>query len=105
MALLNAAKELNLLHYGMLQAARSGEMGGGYGSASASAMRNIKAMQRIGKLLGIMTDFSTTPMPFLPARLLTAAKKRMGRRLPVQTLPKLPDTPPPDHTDQTAPRM
>ena len=64
MALLNAAKELNLLHYGMLQAAGNAEMGDGYGSSSDRAKRNINAMQQIGKLLRIMTDYSTTPKPF-----------------------------------------
>jgi hypothetical protein len=104
MALLNAAKELNLLHYGMLQAARQAEMGGGYGSTSERAMRNINAMQRIGKFLGIMTDYSTIPKPVLPARLFIAVKKWMGRRLPFQRVPTPPDNPPRDHTSPTAPR-
>jgi hypothetical protein len=104
MALLNAAKELNLLHYGMLQAARKAEVGDGYGSPSDRAMRNINALQRIGKLLGIMTDYSTTPKPFLPVRLYIAAKKWMGRRLLSQRIPTSADNPPPDHTTPTAPR-
>lgn len=105
MALLNAAKELNLLHYGMLQTARKAEMGDGYGSSSDRAMRNINAIQRIGKLLGIMTDYSTTPKPVLPVRLYIAAKEWMARRLPFQRIPTSADNPPPDHhTVPAAPR-
>jgi hypothetical protein len=84
MALLNAAKDLNMLHYGMLEAAKQAEMGGGYGSTLDRAMRNTTAMERIGRLLGIPTFYSTTPKPFLPVRLLIAAKKWMDRRLPSQ---------------------
>ena len=98
MALLNAAKELNLLHYGMLQAARKADVGDGYGSTSDRAMQNIYAMQRIGRLLGVMTDYSTTPKPVLLVRLYIAAKKWISRRLSAQRIPTPPDNPPPDHT-------
>ncbi|MCT0225551.1 hypothetical protein [Synechococcus sp. CS-1328] len=60
-ALLNAARELNMIHYGMLPAARNTEATGGYGSTPSRAMRNINAMERIGKLLRVMTDYSTSP--------------------------------------------
>jgi hypothetical protein len=100
-ALLNAAKELNLIHYGMLRAARQSD--GGYGAAPDTAMRNIKAMVRIGKLLGVMTDYSTSPRPLLPVRLFTAARKKMASRLPSQRTPTPTDNPPPDHTGSKAP--
>lgn len=100
-ALLNAAKELNLIHYGMLRAARQSDVG--YGSDPGTAMRNIKAMARIGKLLGVMTDYSSSPRPFLPVYLFNAARKKMASRLPSQKTPKPPDNPPPDHRDQTVP--
>lgn len=102
-ALLNAAKELNLIHYGMLRAARQSD--GGYGSAPETAMRNIKAMARIGKLLGVMTDYSSSPRPFLPVYLFTVARKKMASRLPSQRTPRQPDSPSPDHRDQTVLRM
>jgi hypothetical protein len=58
--LLRAARGLNQLHYGMLQAARCTEMTSGYSSVSEPAMRNIEAMAQIGKLLGVMTDYSSS---------------------------------------------
>lgn len=59
--LLKAARSLNQLHYGMLEAARRAEMAGGYSSVSQTAMRNIEAMQQIGKLLGVMTNYLSSP--------------------------------------------
>lgn len=99
MALLNAAKELNILYYGMLQAARKDGIGGGCGSGSDRVMRNINAMKSIEKLLGIMTDYSAIPRPVLLVRLFIAAKKWMGRRLLSQRIAT-----PADHTSPTAPR-
>jgi hypothetical protein len=58
--LLKAARGLNQLHYGMLETARRAEMAGGYSSVSETAMRNIEAMEQIGKLLGVMTDYSSS---------------------------------------------
>lgn len=58
--LLKAARGLNQLHYGMLEAARRAEMTSGYSSASETAMRNIETMDQIGILLGIMTDYSSS---------------------------------------------
>jgi hypothetical protein len=104
MSLVNAAKELNMLYYGMLHAARKDGIGGGYGSGSDRVMRNINAMKRIGELLGIMTDYSATPRPVLIVRLFIAAKKWMGRRLLSQRIATPPDNPAPDHTSPTAPR-
>jgi hypothetical protein len=101
--LLNAAKELNLLHYGMLEAARQAELGGGYRSTSDRAMRNINAMARIGKFLGVMTDYSTHPIPKLPVRLFNEAKKRIASRLSFQRTPRPSDNHPPDHTSPMAP--
>lgn len=103
-ALLNAAKELNMLHYGMLPAARQAEEHGGYGSTSATVTRNFNAMAQVGKLLGVMTDYSTSPKPLLPVRMFIAAKKRFDSRLSSRRTPTPPDSPSPDHTDQRVPR-
>ncbi len=97
-ALFEAGRQLNVLHYGMLPAAKQADTGGGYGSIPGRAMRNINAMATIGNLLEVMTDYSTSPRPILPLRLFTAAKRRMTSRLPSQRTPK-----PPDHTSPTAP--
>lgn len=102
-ALLEAARELNVLHYGMLPAAKQADIGGGYGSTPDRAMRNINAMSTIGNLLGVMTDYSTSPRPTLPLRLFTAAKRRLVMRLPSTRMPTPPDNPPPDHSAPTAP--
>lgn len=102
-ALLEAGRELNVLHYGMLPAAKQADIGGGYGSTPARAMRNIDAMSTIGNLLGVMTDYSTSPKPMLPLRLFTAAKRRMAMRLPSKRMPTPPDNPLPDHTAPKAP--
>jgi hypothetical protein len=102
-ALLETGRELNVIHYGMLPAPKQADIGGGYGSTPDRAMRNINAMATIGNLLGVMTDYSTSPKLMLPLRLFTAAKRRMASRLPKRT-PTPPDNPPPDHTAPTVPR-
>jgi hypothetical protein len=102
--LLNAARGLNQLHYGMLEAAMRAEMTGGYSSVSEAAMRNIEAMAEIGKLLGVMTDYSSSPKPFLRIQVLASAEKILVSRFTLQRTSKPPDNPPLDHTDQTEPR-
>lgn len=102
-ALLNAAKELNLLHYGMLPAARRSDLDSGFGSIQATAMRNIASMKLIGKLLGVMTDYSSSQRALHPKEFLNNAKKKIFTKRLKRGTPKPPDNPPPDHTDQTAP--
>lgn len=102
--LLKAARGLNQLHYGMLEAARRAEMTGGYSTVSGAAMRNIEAMAEIGKLLGVMTDYSSSPKPYLLVQGLASAKKILASRFTLQRTSKQSDNPPRDYTGSTAPR-
>jgi hypothetical protein len=58
-ALLNAAKELNTLHYVMLPVARQADLAGRHESTSVASTRSFTAMAKVGTLLGVKTDYST----------------------------------------------
>ena len=100
--LVKAARELNIIYYGMLPVARNVGLTGGNGTHDR-AMRNIHAIERVGKLLGVLTDYSTSSKHFLSVRPFNIFKIKVIVRLIPRNTPKPPDNPPPDHTDQTAP--
>ena len=59
--LLDAARKLNALHYGMLTAARQADSEDGDGLSPGRAKENTTAIARIGSLLRVPTDYLTSP--------------------------------------------